>query len=250
MATTMSPFHVVASTETVPIDWSSLNGRANTTKKVTPSFSVYDNDILVGYCIIYRGPYFFDEYKTIMVTINSLEVHPDYQRRGIATQLMNKVVDENPDVHIVLETTANALPFYASCGFKVLYLQPALYSGDTLIKAIDGLNVKEFALSREDCEDEDGDYMDTSKAGCVWVDSQSRFVDMDRSYEQELFDVRCGSEYEIETVVVQTPELQLLALNVCNGLVEDVVYYITNPCKEAIELAISLDPKLAKQFKV
>lgn len=75
--------------------------------------SVYDNERLVGYIdSVSNGA--TDAY------IQDLMVHPDYQRRGVGTELMNRMIAALKQRHIYMITVVfeeDLKPFYRRFGF-------------------------------------------------------------------------------------------------------------------------------------
>jgi GNAT superfamily N-acetyltransferase len=53
-------------------------------------------------------------------TVSSVFVHPDYQRRGIGTKLMDAVEQAAQSNSLGVQTSITAQPFYAKRGFAVI----------------------------------------------------------------------------------------------------------------------------------
>jgi GNAT superfamily N-acetyltransferase len=53
-------------------------------------------------------------------TVSSVFVHPDYQRRGIGTKLMDAVEQAAQSSSLGVQTSITAQPFYAKRGFAVI----------------------------------------------------------------------------------------------------------------------------------
>jgi len=51
-------------------------------------------------------------------TIYDVVVHPDYQRRGIGTRLMNELMRQLPVWRVLLVADSEAAPFYTRLGFE------------------------------------------------------------------------------------------------------------------------------------
>jgi GNAT superfamily N-acetyltransferase len=52
--------------------------------------------------------------------IYGLVVHPDFQRCGIATQIMNELLKDLPNVAVLLNSSPEAEPLYRKLGFRHL----------------------------------------------------------------------------------------------------------------------------------
>lgn len=81
------------------------------------SVSIYDNDSIVGY-----GRLIGD--GIIFLYIHDVMVKPEYQRKGIGTTIMKKLLTkveeikkENPDLLLYLGASKNKEDFYRKCGF-------------------------------------------------------------------------------------------------------------------------------------
>ena len=73
----------------------------------------YDNEMLVG---IIRAV--GDGYSVLF--IQDILVHPEYQRNGIGTKLLDSMLKIYPDVYqtqLVTDCTEKTVAFYKSCGF-------------------------------------------------------------------------------------------------------------------------------------
>lgn len=73
-------------------------------------------DKLIAYC-------FFEVESDDDITIHSVEVHPEYQRKGIGTQLVNRLFQLYPDFdfHILVTFNDKAQSFWKKHGFVMLY---------------------------------------------------------------------------------------------------------------------------------
>jgi predicted GNAT family N-acyltransferase len=81
------------------------------------SVSIYDNDSIVGY-----GRLIGD--GIIFLYIHDVMVKPEYQRKGIGTTIMKKLLTkveeikkENPDLLLYLGASKDKEDFYRKCGF-------------------------------------------------------------------------------------------------------------------------------------
>ena len=102
------------------------------------SFGFYDNNLLVG----------FVEYSKSFEVIDIIDIVVDksYRRKGIATKLLNYLIDYYKDVDsIFLEVNENnksAIEFYTVNNFKVINKRKKYYKdgGDALIMKRDVVN--------------------------------------------------------------------------------------------------------------
>jgi ribosomal protein S18 acetylase RimI-like enzyme len=77
----------------------------------TYGVSAHDGAILVGYArAISDGA--FNAYVSTVVVL------PAYQRRGIAREMMRRLLDGHDQVQFVLHARAEVHPFYIACGFQ------------------------------------------------------------------------------------------------------------------------------------
>ena len=64
----------------------------------------YDGDEIIGFILITNPNY-----------IRKLAVKPEYQKKGIATKLIDLIEDDN--IELVVHATEKVIPFYQRCGF-------------------------------------------------------------------------------------------------------------------------------------
>lgn len=125
-------------------------------------YSIKDKSELIAYA-------FIEETQPDQIYIELVEVHPDYQRRGLATSLVQKIFEEYPEHDFLL----NARPqndvqsFWRKHGFCML--GGYFVGGSTcpiLIKT--SKDLKEFYT---------GDDTLTKKyLGAIWSSEEKRFV--------------------------------------------------------------------------
>lgn len=211
--------------------WSSFERKDFSDTKIC---TAHIDDVLVAYCE-FTTCWVFKEMsedpETADVNVGSieyLEVHPDYRRRGIATELLTHLYSEFPDKTFVAEIVDSARDFYAAAGF-VLFFKDYGSEQCTVIRGAGGLDVEQLYWSYEMShfyEDSENDFL----MGCVWSGSEERWIRPNRSYVEEKEAV-ASDPWEIETVAVQTPELQRIALE----QLDDAIIRIRNPDKEVTD---------------
>lgn len=79
-------------------------------------FFINNDALLIAYCFIEI------EENNNIILIHSLEVHPEYQRRGIGSKIMNKIILSYPSFDFKLICTLNNISqsFWRSHGFVML----------------------------------------------------------------------------------------------------------------------------------
>ena len=91
-------------------------------------YNYMDNDKVLGYLEI--------RLVDNVVDIMNLFVNPENRKQGIATSLMNKMMEEEEYSRIMLEVNENnieALRLYNKLGFKEISLRERYYGSDTAI---------------------------------------------------------------------------------------------------------------------
>ena len=99
-----------------------------------------DKEIVVG---------FSDYWHTFeSATISQIAVHPDYQRKGIASELLKDIISDCYNKKIanltleVRKNNAKAISLYKKVGFKEVLVKPHYYSnGDDAIYMIYEVNI-------------------------------------------------------------------------------------------------------------
>jgi len=98
--------------------YSSAFGRAPSPESLTAIFencftssTAWDGDRLAG------AVYAISD-GVLDATIHGLAVHQDYQKRGIATRLMEHILGKLKDVSILLTTETEYVDFYERWGFR------------------------------------------------------------------------------------------------------------------------------------
>ena len=102
------------------------------------SFGYYDDDVLVGFIEFSKS---FES-----VDIIDIVVEPTYRRKGIATKLLNHLIDNNRDVDSIFlevrDDNKDAIEFYLVNNFEVINKRKAYYKDgvDALIMKRDVVN--------------------------------------------------------------------------------------------------------------
>lgn len=102
------------------------------------SFGYYDDDVLVGFIEFSKS---FES-----VDIIDIVVEPTYRRKGIATKLLNHLIDNNRDVDSIFlevrDDNKDAIEFYLVNNFEVINKRKAYYKDgvDALIMKRDVAN--------------------------------------------------------------------------------------------------------------
>ena len=102
------------------------------------SFGYYDDDVLVGFIEFSKS---FES-----VDIIDIVVEPTYRRKGIATKLLNHLIDNNRDVDSIFlevrDDNKDAIEFYLVNNFEVINKREAYYKDgvDALIMKRDVAN--------------------------------------------------------------------------------------------------------------
>lgn len=99
------------------VGWSNYYNNPNMVKKAFENslfiFGLYNEDELIGFI---RGV--GDAHSIIY--IQDIIIHPLYQRKGLGSQLINRVLDEYKEVYQIVLSTDNqekTISFYTSLGF-------------------------------------------------------------------------------------------------------------------------------------
>jgi GNAT superfamily N-acetyltransferase len=223
-------------------DWTTFRYEPGTTLYGEKFLSATLEGRLIGYASFVEGNRGINELKFDVITLEHIEVHHDFRRRGIARDIINRIINDYPSSTIILKSSSriplgildavsddDVYAFYASLGFVLFYKN---YGNEVCTLArpapkVD-LQMMFYCYSETDrCEIEvEIDDM----LGCRWDQQERRWINMDRSYDQEIAGVQ-SNPWEIRTVVKQTPELQRLALQ---GE-PDVIMWITHPDKEVTD---------------
>ncbi len=182
---------------------------------------------LLGYLIVSEASYYeFDTIPVFMV-IDRLEVHPDYRRMGIATTLMNRMFQDYQEKNFLVKpyNESAVLAFYAQMGFCLLY-DDGGSGGFCLTKLAKGFDLRSIVLEFNDHPYFEPAF-DTDFSGCVWSLEEMRFVNYDRTIQEEIEAVK-KDPIQIRSVKCQTLELQRLAVT------EDpwIILYILKPLPE------------------
>lgn len=216
-----SPTYSLTSDLVVP-EWASLEVRKSANDKV---YVACVGNTVVGYCVFTSGWHFGEKKTSECIDVGSieyLEVHPDYRRRGIAKGFLDILEKSFPSKSFVVESLKKAYSFYDAVGFTLFFMD---YGTEqcTLIRAAGDLipetlyDLYEMSYFYEPSEH-------NFLMGCRWSELQKRWIRPGRSYAEELLAVS-REPWEIETVAVQTPELQRIAL----AGEPDVILKITSP---------------------
>jgi ribosomal protein S18 acetylase RimI-like enzyme len=102
------------------------------------SFGYYNNDVLIGFIEFSKS---FES-----VDIIDIVVEPTYRRKGIATKLLNHLIDNNRDVDSIFlevrDDNKDAIEFYLVNNFEVINKRKAYYKDgvDALIMKRDVAN--------------------------------------------------------------------------------------------------------------
>lgn len=103
------------------VGWTSYTNRPEMLEKAYSHslyiLGAYDGDDLVGITRVTGDGY-------SMIYIQDIIVLPDYQRKGIGTQLLKDVLSHYPDVYQTILLTENeekTMKFYESVGFEADY---------------------------------------------------------------------------------------------------------------------------------
>lgn len=73
--------------------------------------TVYDDEELIGFARAISDDYYY-------TSIFDVVVRPDYQKRGIARQMVNRILERFRGTYFFLTYTEGNRDFYAKCGFQ------------------------------------------------------------------------------------------------------------------------------------
>lgn len=74
--------------------------------------SVWDDEILIGFVRVLTD-------QALFATIWNLAIHPDYQKRGIGKQLIQKCLEHYPNLYTFLVADKELVKYYRNLGFEV-----------------------------------------------------------------------------------------------------------------------------------
>jgi GNAT superfamily N-acetyltransferase len=163
------------------------------------------------------------------IEIGQLEVHPNYRRQGIATELFKTMLKDCPDKNLYLECGGDeyTYQFYARLGFCYFFKDVA----DEIYHFIRPVDAIEKIMQ---CFKEQNIFHPTDNityAGCIWSPTERRFINTHRLDHEELVAVN-ENPWEIYSVRKQTLQLQWAAVMVD----PHSIMLITNPLPEIYEL--------------
>jgi GNAT superfamily N-acetyltransferase len=190
--------------------WSSFcDGEKFICKHPKIVYAAYYDEKLVGFLVLKKSYYQANEPIAIFIELIQLEVHPNHRRRGIGTELVERMFEDYPNNNFYLECGGNedVYSFYAKMGFFYFFKDEE--SGTChFIKLIDPLDKVMQQFYKQQCfyPEENLDYI-----GCVWSTSKARFINHERNRQEEIDAIKVNSR-QIYSVREQTLELQKLAI--------------------------------------